>query len=130
VPALFSYEGRGAADVSDGAATGDRPTTELGAAWVRRFVSYLLIALRRGRGTTPLGWFASYRAVVRRGVPILGERHVGANAVVAGRLTVGDEAVIAANALVTWDVPPRAVVIGNPAQVASFNLQRRCGGRG
>jgi acetyltransferase-like isoleucine patch superfamily enzyme len=43
-----------------------------------------------------------------------------ANAVIAGRLTVGNEAVIA-NALVTRDVPPRAVVIGNPAQVASFN---------
>jgi acetyltransferase-like isoleucine patch superfamily enzyme len=28
---------------------------------------------------------------------------------------------VIANALVTRDVPPRAVVIGNPAQVANFN---------
>jgi serine acetyltransferase len=34
------------------------------------------------------------------------------------------EAVIAANALVTREVPPRAVVIGNPAQVANFNGSR------
>ena len=42
---------------------------------------------------------------VRRGVPIPGEcACVGANAVISDRLTVGDEAVIAANALGTQDV--------------------------
>jgi serine O-acetyltransferase len=58
----------------------------------------------------------------RRGVPILGERvYREANAVIARRLTVRNEAVIAANALVTLDVPPCAVMISNPAQVANFN---------
>lgn len=57
----------------------------------------------------------------RRGVPTLGERvYVGANAVIAGEVNVGDDALVAANALVTRDVAPRAVVLGNPAQVVSF----------
>jgi serine O-acetyltransferase len=56
-----------------------------------------------------------------RGVPALGERvYVGANAVIAGAVYVGDDALVAANALVTRDVEPRAVMLGNPAQVVSF----------
>jgi serine O-acetyltransferase len=57
----------------------------------------------------------------RRGVPVLGERiYVGANAVIAGPVHVGDDALVAANALVTRDVAPKAVVLGNPAKVVSF----------
>lgn len=56
----------------------------------------------------------------RRGVPVLGERiYVGANAVIAGDL-VGGDALISANALVTRDVAPRAVVLGNQAQVVNY----------
>lgn len=56
----------------------------------------------------------------RRGCPRIGRWvYVGANAVVAGRITVGDGAVIAANALVTRDVPAGCTVIGNPAVVVS-----------
>lgn len=57
----------------------------------------------------------------RRGVPTLGERvYIGANAVIAGRLSIGDDALVAANALITRDVAPRAVMLGNPAQLVSF----------
>lgn len=57
----------------------------------------------------------------RHGVPVIGARvWIGTNAVIAGRLRVGDDALVAANALVTRDVAPRAVVMGNPAQVVSF----------
>jgi serine O-acetyltransferase len=57
----------------------------------------------------------------RRGVPVLGERvYVGVNAVIAGNVNIGDDALIAANALVTRNVPPRAVMLGNPAQAVSF----------
>ena len=45
---------------------------------------------------------------------------IGVNAVIAGKLTVGDDALIAANALVTRDVAARAVMLGNPAQAVSF----------
>jgi serine O-acetyltransferase len=56
----------------------------------------------------------------RRGVPVIGRRvYIGANAVVAGKIQVGDESVIAANALVIRDVPPGCTVVGNPATVAS-----------
>lgn len=54
----------------------------------------------------------------RRGVPVIGNRvYIAANAVVVGKITVGDDAVIAANSLVTSDVAPHTTVIGVPAQV-------------
>jgi putative colanic acid biosynthesis acetyltransferase WcaB len=42
---------------------------------------------------------------------------VGANAVIIGAIRIGDGAVIGAGAVVVKDVPPGAVVAGNPAQV-------------
>jgi serine O-acetyltransferase len=64
----------------------------------------------------------------RRGVPVVGRRvYIGANAVVAGRIHVGDDSVIGANALVTRDVPPGCTVVGNPATVVS---QRGTSGMG
>jgi serine O-acetyltransferase len=55
-----------------------------------------------------------------RGAPTLGDRVcVGANAVVAGKISVGDDAAIAANSLVIQNVPPRAVVVGVPARSVS-----------
>lgn len=57
----------------------------------------------------------------RRGSPRLGARvHVNANAVLAGRITIGDGVLIGANALLTRDVPANAVVVGNPAQIVSY----------
>ena len=42
---------------------------------------------------------------------------VGANAVIIGAVKIGDRAVIGAGAVVVKDVPPGAVVAGNPARV-------------
>lgn len=54
----------------------------------------------------------------RRGVPEIGNRvYIAANAVVVGKITIGDDAVIAANSLVTSDVAPHTTVIGVPAHV-------------
>jgi|SRR5579859_4270064 len=56
----------------------------------------------------------------QRGVPIVGQRvYIGANAVVAGKIRVADDVVIAANSLVNTDVPAQSVVMGVPAQVVS-----------
>ena len=56
-----------------------------------------------------------------RGAPVLGDRvYVGTNAIVIGRITVGDDAAIGAGAVVTKSVPARAVVAGNPARVLSY----------
>jgi len=58
----------------------------------------------------------------RGGHPSIGNRvYVAANAVVVGKISVGDDAVIGAGAVVTRPVPPRAVMVGNPATIASFN---------
>ncbi len=52
--------------------------------------------------------------------PVLGDGvDVGANAVILGAITIGDEAVIGASAVVLKDVPARAVAAGNPARIIS-----------
>lgn len=55
---------------------------------------------------------------VLRGAPTLGDEvHAGPNAVIAGKVRVGDHAMIGASSLVLSDVPPHAVVVGVPARV-------------
>jgi acetyltransferase-like isoleucine patch superfamily enzyme len=56
---------------------------------------------------SPSGWEAP---VVRRGA------RVGAGATLLPGITVGEDALVGAGAVVTRDVPPRAVVAGNPAR--------------
>jgi len=49
--------------------------------------------------------------------PIFGDRvDIGANAVIIGPITIGDDAVIGAASVVLRDVPPNHVAIGNPAR--------------
>jgi serine O-acetyltransferase len=56
----------------------------------------------------------------RPDVPTLGDRvWVGPGAVIAGGVTVGDDAVVGANSLLVRDVPPRGVVLGVPARLVS-----------
>lgn len=56
-----------------------------------------------------------------RGGPELGDRvWVGPNAVVTGRIKIGDGAVIGANSLVASDIPTNGVAIGVPARVISY----------
>lgn len=51
------------------------------------------------------------------GAPTIGAGvEIGAGAVLLGRIVVGDKAVIGANAVVTKDVPPGAVMVGVPAR--------------
>jgi len=53
-------------------------------------------------------------------LPTLGDRvWIGPGAVVAGDVTVGDDAAVGANSLVVHDVPPRGVVLGVPARLVS-----------
>ncbi|HWA38407.1 MAG TPA: DapH/DapD/GlmU-related protein [Burkholderiales bacterium] len=57
-----------------------------------------------------------------RGAPIIGNRvFIGAHSVVVGKITIGDDAMICAGSIVTRSVPPRAVVMGNPARVVSYD---------
>lgn len=58
------------------------------------------------------------RSAVSRGALVVGnDVWIGREALVLSGCTVGDGAVIGARAVVSRDVPPYAVVAGNPAQV-------------
>ena len=57
-----------------------------------------------------------------RGAPVVGNRvFIGAHSVLVGRITIGDDAVVCAGSVVTRSVPARAVVMGNPARVVSYD---------
>jgi len=57
-----------------------------------------------------------------RGCPSIGDRvFIGPHSVIVGKITIGDDAMIGAGAVITRSVPARAVVLGNPARVISFH---------
>lgn len=53
-------------------------------------------------------------AIVRKGASI------GANATILPGLTIGRKAMVGAGAVVTHDVPPNAIVTGNPARITGY----------
>lgn len=56
----------------------------------------------------------------KSGVPVIGDRvYIAANAVVVGKIHVGNDVIIAANSLVNRDVPEHTTVVGVPAKVVS-----------
>jgi serine O-acetyltransferase len=56
-----------------------------------------------------------------RGCPTLGDRiYVGPNAVIMGKISIGNDAAIGAGAIVNKAVPDRGVAVGNPASVISY----------
>ena len=58
------------------------------------------------------------RSTIEKGKTVLKRNvFVGANAVVLPGITVGENSVIAAAAVVTRDVPPNVIVAGNPAKI-------------
>lgn len=54
------------------------------------------------------------RTVIRKGASI------GANATILPGLTIGQYAMVGAGAVVTKDVPPYAIVVGNPARIIGY----------
>jgi serine O-acetyltransferase len=57
----------------------------------------------------------------QRGAPVIGNRvFIGAHSAIVGPITVGDDAVICAGSVVMRPVPARAVVMGNPGRVVSY----------
>lgn len=52
---------------------------------------------------------------IRKGVPTIGNHvWIGVNATVVGKITIGDDVLIAPNSFVNCDVPSHSIVIGNP----------------
>ena len=60
-----------------------------------------------------------------KGVPILGDDvFIGAGAVILGKINVGNNVAIGANAVVSNDIPDSAVVVGNKAKIINYNGAR------
>lgn len=58
----------------------------------------------------------------KKGCPVLGDRvWIGANSVIVGKISIGNDVLIAPLTLVNQDIPDRAVVAGNPGKVISFD---------
>ena len=54
----------------------------------------------------------------RAGCPTLGDCvWIGVNSTVVGKVTIGNNVVIAPNTFVNFDVPSNSIVIGNPAKI-------------
>lgn len=52
---------------------------------------------------------------IRKGCPTIGDRvWIGINAAIVGKITIGDDVLIAPNSFVNIDVPSHSVVFGNP----------------
>lgn len=57
---------------------------------------------------------------INNGVPKIGNNvYIGCGAKLIGGITVGDNVIIGANAVVVKDVPSNCTVVGNPAQIIS-----------
>jgi len=54
----------------------------------------------------------------RKGTPTIGDKvWIGANAVIVGKINIGNDVLIAPNAYVNFDVPNHSIVLGNPAKI-------------
>lgn len=57
----------------------------------------------------------------RAGVPVIGDNvYIGPGAKIFGKITIGNNAAIGANCVVTKDVPENGVVAGIPGKVISY----------
>lgn len=63
---------------------------------------------------------SKHHAVQFHGVTIMNGASIGANATILPGITIGENAMVGAGAVVTKDVPTRAVVAGNPAKVLRY----------
>ena len=111
------------------------PQTAIGAGLFIPHAGYIVVASNAIIGlhcTLTQGVTIGHRAggdVSQLDSPVIGDRvYIGPGAVILGAINIGDDALIGANAVVIRSVPPRAVVVGNPARLisvkGSFDLIR------
>lgn len=58
-----------------------------------------------------------------KGITIMNGASIGANATLLPGITIGKHAMVGAGAVVTKDVPPYAIVVGNPATIIRYISQ-------
>lgn len=52
---------------------------------------------------------------VRKGVPTIGDKvWIGVNSTIVGKITIGNDVLIAPNSFVNQDIPSHSIVLGNP----------------
>ena len=57
---------------------------------------------------------------IRKGTPVIGDKvWIGANAVIVGSISIGNDVMIAPNSFVNQNIPSHSVVFGNPCIVKS-----------
>mgnify|MGYP000131747731 CR=1 FL=1 len=56
----------------------------------------------------------------RQGAPVIGDCvWIGVNSTIVGRITIGNDVLIAPNSYVNRDIPPHSIVFGNPCIIKS-----------
>ena len=61
-----------------------------------------------------------------RGVPFIGnDVYLGAGCKILGDVSVGDDSVVGANAVVAKSVPPGSVVVGNPGRIIRTGVRAK-----
>jgi len=54
----------------------------------------------------------------RKGAPVIGNKvWIGINSIIVGKITIGDDVLIAPGSYVNCDVPSHSIVIGNPCKI-------------
>ena len=73
--------------------------------------------------TSPLAYGKDFSWNSFSNPPIIGnDVWIGSTAVVLQGVNIGDGAIVGAGAIVTKDVPPYAVVVGNPAKIVKYRF--------
>jgi acetyltransferase-like isoleucine patch superfamily enzyme len=84
--------------------------------------------VRIGRNVSIRDWNGSHVIITetyKNHAPVRINNHVWlcSGCTILPGVTVGEGAIVAANAVVTKDVPPRVIVAGNPAKVVRENIE-------